>query len=403
MTSPHQRRRRRLRPIPFAAILLAASCSSSTNAAVSLGPTQDETNTIAIVERFGPSTAALAVEVNGQRMGPAMATATDVDQEVLPRTDSPPLRSSGSGFLIEADGRRVVVSNFHVVQDTLEAGTSDMVEGATITAQFKDSDRLIPLRVVGVNPSFDLALLEAEGTAALPDLEPIPLGDSDQVVPGQKTVAIGNPFGIGVSVTVGTVSSTGRLVDSVGQVAVPMIQTDAAINPGNSGGALLNSSGELIGINTALFNPEVEAFAGIGFAVPSNLLEESLANLGLGGVSSIGDTRAVFGATLGALNVLPPDVLEAADLPSQGLAVLDVAAGGTADSAGLRSPDFREVLGIVVPISPDVVVAIDGERVRSVEDVNLAITYDAAIGQELTLTVLRDGAEVELPVTLRGG
>ncbi len=198
---------------------------------------------------------------------------------------------AGSGFLIESNGQQYLVSNFHVVSAALEAGTADLRSDATIRARFPNVDGPVTVDVVGVNPSFDLALLQPLGAVPFPDVEPIPFADSDQVVTGQKAIAIGNPFGFDSTATTGIVSATGRFLESVGMVSVPMIQTDAAINPGNSGGALLNSSGELIGVNTAIINPESGAFAGIGLAVPSNLLGEALANLELGGVSDISDFR----------------------------------------------------------------------------------------------------------------
>ncbi len=421
---------RRLLTIAIALTLVAAACSSAVveeavpaettptsptsdgsvdtasqnfSAESNLGPTNDELNTIAVAELFGESTAALAVEVGGEQMLPdGQDGLSSPPDDVLPRVDLPTRRSSGSGFLIDIQGRRYVVTNFHVVQATLEVGTSEMRADSSVVATFGTNDRdRFSLQVVGVNPSFDLALLQpAPDGPALPNLPPIPIGDSDLVVKGQKTIALGNPFGLGSTLTTGTVSSTGRLVTSVGQVSVPMIQTDAAINPGNSGGALLNSSGELIGINTSIFNPASEAFAGIGFAVPSNLLVEALANLELGGVSTVSDTRPNFGARLGTLGLLPDEVREEAGLPATGAAVLDVFEGGPADDAGLVSPEVEQVMGIFVPVDPDIIVAIDGEPVETAEDLNLAITYDADLGQEVVLTILRGGVEIEVPVLL---
>ena len=325
--STSTRRQPKAIALGVAFVLVLAGCSSTGTADVAapadaetdvaagsaFGPTEDELNTIAIAERFSPSTAALDVTVGGEQMLPRETDSTS----------TPIARSSGSGFQIDVGGASFVVTNFHVVQDTLEQGTSEMRSDATIVATFSDGGASeVSLNVVGVNPSFDLALLEATGGSTLPNVEPIPLGDSDLVLKGQKTIAIGNPFGLGATLTTGNVSSVGRFVQSIGEVSVPMIQTDAAINPGNSGGALLSSSGELIGVNTAIFNPEAAAFAGIGFAVPSNLLLEALANLELGGVSNLLDTRPGFGASLGSLEFLPADIREAAELPSTGVAVL---------------------------------------------------------------------------------
>lgn len=422
MTTP----RYRLSALLAVIVLIAAACSSSTSTDVAqgddaptpsisasdladaFGPTEDELNTIAVAERFGDSTAALSVTVGGQTMAPLGADDAEPDmllddQNVLPQFQAPPQQSSGSGFLIDIDGEPYIVTNFHVAMPAVAEGTSQLRSDSTIVATFgSNEDDEFSLDVVGVNPSFDLALLRAQDGVTLPNVEPIPIGDSDLAVKGQKTIALGNPFGIGVTLTTGNISSIDRLVTSVGQVSVPMIQTDAAINPGNSGGALLSSSGELIGINTAIFNPEARAFAGIGFAVPSNLLIEALANLELGGVSTLSDTRPIFGADLGTLSLLPAPIRAEAGLPDSGVAILDVFEGGPAEAAGLVAPEFTQVQGIPVPVDPDVIVAIDGSPVETAEDLNLAITYEADIGQEVTLTILRDGSEVDVPVTLIG-
>lgn len=385
-----------------------AATISSADLVDALGPTEDELNTIAVVERFGDSTAALSVSVGGTLMSPLGADDVNPelltpDTNILPQFETPPQQSSGSGILIEVDGDLFIVTNFHVAEPTLIAGTSDQQPDSAISATFGANERdSFDLQVVGVNPSFDLALLEPVEGVTLPNFEPIPLADSDLVLKGQKTIALGNPFGLGVTLTSGSVSSVGRLVTSVGEVSVPMIQTDAAINPGNSGGALLNSSGELIGINTAIFNPESRAFAGIGFSVPSNLLVEALANLELGGVSTLSDTRPIFGAGLGTLGLLPTAIRDEAGFPDTGVAILNVLEGGPAEAAGLTTPEFQEIQGLNVPIDPDIIIALDGRPVQTAEDLNLGITYDADIGQTVTLTIMRGDEQVSVPVTLNG-
>ncbi len=384
-----------------------SSSISSADLADAFGPTEDELNTIAVAERFGDSTAALSVTVGGQAMLPLGAegdTPDDLllpDQNVPPEFQTPPQQSSGSGVLIELDGERFIITNFHVAMPTLVDGTSDMLSDSTIFATFGANELdTFGLRVVGVNPSFDLALLEPIDGVELPNFEPVPLGNSDLAVKGQKTIALGNPFGLGVTLTTGNISSINRLVTSIGNVSVPMIQTDAAINPGNSGGALLTSSGELIGINTAIFNPEARAFAGIGFAVPSNLVIETLANLETGGVSTLEDSRPVFGANMGNLSGLPADIRDEAGLPATGLAVLAVAPGSNAEDAGFSDPEFEQVQGLGIPVNPDIITELNGNPVASPEDLNLQITYNTDFGDTVTLTVIRDGDEIEVPVEL---
>lgn len=357
-----------------------------------IGPTEDELNTIAVAERFGPSTAALSVRVGGQQM---------IDGVAVP-ADGPVQGSSGSGFVIEIEGDRFIVTNFHVVEATLEPGTSNVRGDATIEAVFGEAGLTeTSLDVIGVNPSFDLALLEATNGDEIPQVEAIPIADSDDVQLGQKTIAIGNPFGLGATVTTGIVSSTERFIRSAGGVDIPNLQTDAAINPGNSGGALLNSSGELIGVNTAIFAPgQAAASAGIGFAVPSNLLVESLVNLENGGVSMLSDTRPAFDAQLGNIAGLPPAVRAEAGLPDSGIAVLDVDPDGAAAEAGLRVPDFQEINGFPIPQNPDIILAVNGEPVETAEELNELITFGTDLGDDVVLTILRDGEELDLTVSL---
>ncbi len=368
------------------------SADQTTATGTNLGPTADERNTIAVADRFGPSTAALSVRVGGQQM---------IDGVAVP-ADGPTRASSGSGFVIEVEGDQFIVTNFHVVEATLEPGTSNVRDDATIDAVFGEEGLTeTSLDVIGVNPSFDLALLEATNGDEIPPVDPIPIANSDDVQLGQKTIAIGNPFGLGATVTTGIVSSTERFVRSVGGVEIPNIQTDAAINPGNSGGALLNSSGELIGVNTAIFAPgQTAASAGIGFAVPSNLLVESLVNLETGGVSMLSDTRPAFDAQLGNIAGLPAPVREQAGLPDSGIAILDVEPDGVADQAGLRVPDFQDINGVPIPINPDIILEIDGEPVETADELNEVISFGVDIGDEVTLTILRDGEELDVPISL---
>ena len=265
-----------------------------------------------------------------------------------------------------------------------------------------DSDEQVAVDVVGVNPSFDLALLQLEDEADLPAVAPLAIADSEQLEVGQKTIAIGNPFGLESTVTSGIVSALGRLVPTIGDVPVPMIQTDAAINPGNSGGPLLDSSGRLIGINTALINPQGRSFAGLGFAVPSNLLMESLVNLELGGVTDISSTRPRLGISAQAMDLVPFVVRERLDLPDAGVAVIDIQPGSVADKAGLRGSRGSVTLddGFELPAPGDIIVAINGEPIDSVEDITETVTYGSQAGDVLEFSVIRDGKRFEISVRL---
>ncbi|MFO7532020.1 MAG: trypsin-like peptidase domain-containing protein [Candidatus Limnocylindrales bacterium] len=368
----------------------------------------DELNTVEVIDRFGDSVVSVSVSVRGELMSPFANVPEDEVPDEYRRFrefygDEPPAQeSSGSGFLIESDDDPFLVTNFHVVESALRPDSTDLLEGAEINVTFPaDTDTQVAVDVVGVNPSFDLALLQLQDESQLPDAPALRIADSDSLAVGQKTIAIGNPFGLESTVTSGIVSALGRFVPTIGQLPVPMIQTDAAINPGNSGGPLLDSRGQLIGINTALINPQGRSFAGLGFAVPSNLLTESLTNLESGGVTDVSSTRPRLGVAAQALAAYPRGVRAQLGLPDQGVAVIDVQPGSVAAKAGLRgSSGTLELDGFELPAPGDAIVAIDGDAVGSVEDVTRKVTYESDAGDELDFSIVRDGEAMNLTVRL---
>jgi S1-C subfamily serine protease len=412
--------RRTTRLIAVAPVIVALAA-----AAVGLGPTafaQDtirfdevsallanELNTIDVIDRFGASVVAVSVAIRGEAMSPFEGLPDDEVPDDYRRFkqffgDEPPVQqSSGSGFLIHFEGDPFLITNFHVVEAALEPDTAEYREGAAISVTFPaDADGAVSVTVVGVNPSFDLALLQLEDAADLPVAPPLTIADSDGLEVGQKTIAIGNPFGLESTVTSGIVSAVGRFMTTIGQVPVPMIQTDAAINPGNSGGPLLDSRGRLIGINTAIINPQGRSFAGLGFAVPSNLLVEALGNLELGGVTDVSSTRPRLGIAAQSLDMVPFTLREQLDLPDQGVAVIDVQPGSVADKAGFRGSTETITLDedFEFPAPGDIIVAIDGDRVDSVEDISMKVTYGFMAGDELDFSIIRDGEELSITVRL---
>ncbi len=371
----------------------------------------DEQNTVEIVNAFGPAVVAINVTIRGEAMRPFEGFAPDQlppeFRDLLPFLDDevPTSQSAGSGFQIDVEGAGAsfLVTNFHVVQESLVPGTIDLVDGASITAVFPEhSDEPIRLRVVGANPSFDLALLSGlNPTDSFPEVTGLKIADSDTVQVGQKVIAIGNPFGLEFSVTTGIVSAVGRFVPSVGQISIPTIQTDAAINPGNSGGPLLNSNGELIGINTSIINPEGRSSAGLGFAVPSNLLTEALASLELGGLSNIRNTRPTLGVRLQTVSILPGGIRELLELPDEGVVIIDVLPGSPADKAGIHGSQRTLILGSTeFPAGGDVIVAVDGVQLTNAEQLSQIITYEGKAGDQLEFTLLRDGQEMNVIITL---
>jgi S1-C subfamily serine protease len=370
-----------------------------------------EQNTIDVVNEFGPSVVAINVSVQGEAMRPFENVPPEQlppeFRDILPFLDEevPTRQSAGSGFLIDdmGTGTSFLITNFHVVQESLVPGTTDLLEGASITAVFPEhSAEPIPVQVVGANPSFDMALLTGlNSTDTFPDVTGLTIGDSEAVQVGQKVIAIGNPFGLEFTVTAGIVSAIGRFVPSVGQISIPTIQTDAAINPGNSGGPLLNSRGELIGINTSIVNPEGRSSAGVGFAVPSNLLIEALANLELGGLSSIRDTRPTLGVGLRTVGLLPGGFRELLDLPDEGVVVIEVLPGSPAEKSGIRGSRRTVKLGSnEFPAGGDVITAVDGVPITNVEELNALITYEGKAGDQLEFILLRNGREMSVTVTL---
>ena len=353
----------------------------------------NERNTIDVIDASGDSVVAVSIAL---RVDPSAPFARFVD------TDEAVPSGSGSGFLIEYEDDPYLVTNYHVVESALEPATADLLDGAEVSVTFPGNEDAVNVDVVGVNPSFDLALLQATDASQLPDAEPLVIADSDELSVGQKTIAIGNPFGLASTVTSGIVSALERFVPTIGEVPVPMIQTDAAINPGNSGGPLLDSAGRLIGINTALINPQGRSFAGLGFAVPSNLLVESLANLEDGGVTDISSTRPRLGISAQSVGLVPSDVREERGLPDEGVAVIEVQPGSVADKAGLRGSDETITLdgGFELPAPGDVIVAIDGRPVDDVEDITELVTYGSQAGDELAFSVVRAGVQIEINVRL---
>ncbi len=318
--------------------------------------TTDERNTIAIYRAVSPS------------------VVTVVNRTYVRDLFSWELREvpqgTGSGFVWDAAGH--IISNFHVVQ-----------QARAITVIFSDGTSF-PARVVGVAPDYDLAVLQIEAPAER--LVPVHCGTSRDLQVGQTVLAIGNPFGFDTTLTVGVVSALGRSITSVTERKInDMIQTDAAINPGNSGGPLLNSRGQLIGVNTAIFSPS-GAYAGIGFAVPADTVARVVPQLIVRGKVS----RAGLGVQL-----LPDHA--ATRFGMQGAVIFNVLQGSSADRAGLRG--LRQTLD-GRPLLGDVIVSFDGRPVATVEDLFRELDQRQP-GEVVLLGCLRDSQRRELEVTLQ--
>lgn len=277
---------------------------------------------------------------------------------------------SGSGFFWGDDGH--IVTNAHVIQRASRADVH-MADG-----------RVLPARLVGTAPQYDLAVLQVDldGVAATP----IETGESGGLKVGQSVLAIGNPFGLDWTLTTGIVSALEREIPIGNGVIEGLIQTDAAINPGNSGGPLLDSSGRLIGVNTAIFSPS-GASSGIGFAVPVDLVNRVVPQLIATGVYRPPILGIRFDPRIDAL---------ARQNGIEGVVILSVEPNGPAETAGLQ-PAERGRNGGLVP--GDVIKRVDARWITSGDDLSAALDdYDA--GDEVTLTLWNDGETREVSVTL---
>jgi S1-C subfamily serine protease len=292
-----------------------------------------------------------------------------------------PVEGAGSGFLIDTDGH--ILTNYHVVQDT-----------QTIEVTFGDH-KTYKARMIGADEVNDIALIQIDMKGR--KMTPLPLGDSRSLLVGQRVLAIGNPFGFGSTLTTGVVSSLGRTVQTGDNTFIDeAIQTDAAINRGNSGGPLLDSRGEVIGINSAIYSPSGTA-AGIGFAIPINTAKRVAQDLIQHG--------RVRRATIGAEGrTLWPDLAGALGLPVQhGVLIERVDPKGPGAQAGIRGGNRSVLAGLrELRIGGDVIVAADGEEVNSQSDLNLILNRKRP-GDTITLTVMREGRKLNVPVKLGEG
>lgn len=306
----------------------------------------------------------------------AYITTTEQQIDFWSRTVSEQATGSGSGFVWDDKGH--IVTNYHVVQPVAEGS-----RGAEITVTLQDKN--LAGTLVGVAPELDLAVIKVQTSKS--DLKPLAVGASSNLEVGQKVFAIGNPFGLDHTLTTGIVSALGRTITSVLNTPIEdVIQTDAAINPGNSGGPLLDSSGRLIGVNTAIYSPS-GANAGIGFAVPVDTVSRVVPQLIQYGKMR----RPVIGVRTDARL----DNLVARRFGVHGAVILDVEKGSAAARAGLSGIDADRT-SITVG---DVITEIDGKPVTSQADLSGRLSYIEP-GATVNVKVWRDGKIRTVKLTL---
>ena len=283
---------------------------------------------------------------------------------------------TGSGFIWDDNGH--IVTNFHVIENanSIEVKLSD--------------DEVVPAQVVGIDPPNDLAVIKVD---VPPDsLQPLEVGESENLQVGQRAIAIGNPFGLDRTLTTGVVSALGRpLQTDQDNYIFNVIQTDAAINPGNSGGPLLDSRGRVIGVNTAVRQDA----QGIGFAVPIDTVKQV--------VPILIEAGTYPHPWLGLLGYsITPEWAEALDLPvEQGVLVAQLYREGPAVAAGLQGAQQQVIVGNRrILAGGDIITAIDGTAVVDWNSLTEYLALKTQVGDTVTLTLLRNGRELQLDLTL---
>ena len=287
-----------------------------------------------------------------------------------------PQEGQGSGFVLDKAGH--VLTNFHVV------------EGAKTVEVKLSNKRSFKARIVGSDRVHDLALLQIDA----PDLQPVTLADSSKIAVGEKVYAIGNPFGLSGTMTQGIISSIRSIRNGDGAPIEDAIQTDAAINPGNSGGPLLNSHGEVIGINTMIASNGAEQSSGIGFAIPINTAKAVLSDL-----TRFGQVRR---PSLGIQSyAIGPDLAEQIGLAADyGVLIQKVIPGGAAERAGLHGGNEQAWVGNQpIMLGGDLIVGIDGQQVTDPQDISVIMDKHQA-GDTVTVTVFRGRRQITVKVTL---
>jgi protease Do-like 1, chloroplastic len=316
----------------------------------------DEKNTISVFQQVGPSV--------------VFITNKGLQQDFFSLNETEIPQGAGSGFIWDRQGH--VVTNYHVIQNA-----------HSLSVKLNDQ-KTYEATVVGAEPNKDIAVVRIK--APDHDLRAVQIGTSDKLLAGQKVIAIGNPFGLDQTLTVGVVSALGREIQSVTNRTIrDVIQTDAAINPGNSGGPLLDAHGRVIGMNTAIVSPS-GAYSGIGFAIPVDAIKSIVPELIQHG--------KIVRPGLG-VNILPDQIAEKAGI--EGVVIATVVKGGAAEKAGLKG--IKRTFFGETEVG-DVITAVDGKKVTTADELATELEQHR-IGDEVTITIQRDGKEQKAKVRLQ--
>jgi 2-alkenal reductase len=368
--------------------LLSFACSALTPGAAPNAPQVEQPEpAVTVVVQAEPTRASAPVQVFGEEpalidlynlVSPAVVNITVYAQQgnfVLPV-------SQGSGFVLDESGN--IVTNAHVVHG------ADQLEVTFADASVYEAE------ILGEDFNSDIAVIKIPEVPA--GVVPLTLGGMDNLHVGQTVVAIGNPFGLSGTLTRGIISALGRSIPALTAFTIPMaIQTDAAINPGNSGGPLLNLQGEVIGINAQIETGSNggNSNLGIGFAIPINIVKLVVPDL----IANGEHQWAWVGVRGGSLF---PALVDAMDLPfDKGAYISDVPSNGPADRAGLRGADETRVIdGRQLDVGGDVIVAVDGQEVNTFDDLLIYISLSTSPGDEITVTVYRDGEYRDFTIEL---
>ena len=344
--------------LSFVLLGITSLLCSSQDLDYSAFKTNDEENNIEIFKRSSPS----VVHITNSRL---VRSFYSLNPQEVPQ-------GTGTGFIWNQEG--YIVTNFHVIQQA---------NVVTVTLQDGTSYEAVP---VGSDPDKDLAVLRIN--VPKPELSPVILGDSSLLEVGRKVIAIGNPFGLDTTMTVGVVSALGREIDSISRRKIrDVIQTDAAINPGNSGGPLLNSLGQLVGVNTAIYSPS-GANSGIGFAIPVNTVKRIVPEL-----ITFGRVQTPI---LGITHIPQPDYYREL-WGIEGVIVMDVVPGADPAQVGMRG--LKRVQRGRIQLG-DVIFEIDGESVSN-EDDYANIMEQHRAGDVVNIKTRRDNRVMSYDIELK--